>query len=88
MYFQKKFKKDVIESFVDSYVGGETPIPCIQCNQTVKFRDLYSYAQELRADALVTGHYVSRFQKNGKDRWLKDVKIINWTKFNIVKLIK
>ena len=66
LYFQKRFKKDVIESFVDSYVAGETPIPCVQCNQTVKFRDLYSYAKELKAEALVTGHYVSRIQKNGK----------------------
>ena len=66
LYFQKRFKKDVIDFFVDSYVAGETPIPCVQCNQTVKFRDLYSYAQELKADALVTGHYVNRIQKNGK----------------------
>ena len=66
LYYQKKFKKDVIDSFVDSYVNGETPIPCVQCNQTVKFRDLYSYAQELKADALVTGHYVNRIKKNGK----------------------
>ena len=66
LYYQKKFKKDVIDSFVDSYVAGETPIPCVQCNQTVKFRDLYSYAKELKADALVTGHYVNRIQKNGK----------------------
>jgi len=66
LYFQKKFKEDVIDSFVDSYAAGETPIPCVQCNQTVKFRDLHSYAQELKADALVTGHYVNRIQKNGK----------------------
>ena len=66
LYYQKKFKKEVIDSFIDSYVAGETPIPCVQCNQTVKFRDLYSYAQELKADALVTGHYVNRIQKNGK----------------------
>ena len=66
LYYQKRFKKDVIDTFVDSYVNGETPIPCIQCNQTVKFRDLYSYAQKLKADALVTGHYVNRIQKNGK----------------------
>ncbi len=65
LYYQKKFKKDVIDSFVDSYIAGETPIPCVQCNQTVKFRDLYSYARELKADALVTGHYVNRIQKNG-----------------------
>jgi len=66
LYYQKNFKKEVIDSFVDSYVGGETPIPCVQCNQTVKFRDLYSYAKELKADALVTGHYVNRIQKNGQ----------------------
>ncbi len=66
LYYQKKFKKDVINSFVDSYVAGETPIPCVQCNQTVKFRDLYSYARELKADALVTGHYVNRVQKKEK----------------------
>ena len=66
LYYQKKFKKEVIDSFVDSYVAGETPIPCVQCNQTVKFRDLFSYAQELKADTLVTGHYVNRVQKNGK----------------------
>jgi len=66
LYYQKKFKNDVIESFIDSYVAGETPIPCVQCNQTVKFRDLYAYAKELKADALVTGHYVTRIQKNGR----------------------
>ena len=65
LYYQKKFKKDVIDSFIDSYISGETPIPCVQCNQTVKFRDLYSYALEMKADTLVTGHYVNRIQKNG-----------------------
>jgi len=65
LYYQKKFKESVIDSFVDSYIAGETPIPCVQCNQTVKFKDLYSYAKELKADALVTGHYVTRIQKNG-----------------------
>ena len=64
LYYQKKFKKEVIDSFIDSYVSGETPIPCVQCNQTVKFRDLYAHALELKADALVTGHYVNRIQKN------------------------
>ena len=65
LYYQKNFKKEVIDSFIDSYLKGETPIPCVQCNQTVKFRDLYYYAKELKADALVTGHYVNRIQKNG-----------------------
>ncbi len=66
LFYQKKFKEEVIDSFIDSYVAGETPIPCVQCNQTVKFRDLFKYAKELKADALVTGHYVTRIQSNGK----------------------
>ena len=65
LYYQKKFKSEVIDSFIDSYTAGETPIPCVQCNQTVKFRDLFKYAKDLNADALITGHYVSRIQNNG-----------------------
>ena len=65
LFYQKKFKSEVIDSFIDSYAAGETPIPCVQCNQTVKFRDLFKYAKDLNADALVTGHYVSRIQQNG-----------------------
>jgi tRNA-specific 2-thiouridylase len=65
LFYQKKFKSEVIDTFIDSYAAGETPIPCVQCNQTVKFRDLFKYAKELNADALVTGHYVSRMQQNG-----------------------
>ena len=66
LFYQKKFKEEVIDSFIDSYVAGETPIPCVQCNQTVKFRDLFNYAKDLNADALITGHYVSRLHDNGK----------------------
>ena len=65
LYYQKKFKAEVIDSFIDSYAAGETPIPCVQCNQTVKFRDLFKYAKDLNADALVTGHYVTRIKNNG-----------------------
>ena len=65
LFYQKKFKSEVIDAFIDSYAAGETPIPCVQCNQTVKFRDLFKYAKELKADALITGHYVSRVQVNG-----------------------
>ena len=65
LFYQKKFKSEVIDSFIDSYAAGETPIPCVQCNQTVKFRDLFKYAKDLKADALVTGHYVAREQRNG-----------------------
>ena len=66
LFYQKKFKNEVIDSFVDSYVSGETPIPCVQCNQTVKFRDLVKYAKEMNADTLVTGHYVVSNFDNGK----------------------
>ena len=58
LYYQDKFKEGVIDSFIDSYLNGETPIPCVQCNQTVKFTDLFKEAKNLKADALVTGHYV------------------------------
>ena len=66
LYYQKRFKSEVINSFIDSYAAGETPIPCVQCNQTVKFRDLFKYAKELKADALITGHYVARIKKEGQ----------------------
>tara|TARA_B100001057_G_scaffold379666_1_gene385235 strand:+ start:1121 stop:2239 length:1119 start_codon:yes stop_codon:yes gene_type:complete len=58
LYYQNKFKQGVIDNFVDSYLKGETPIPCIQCNQTVKFKDLFEVSKELNADAMITGHYV------------------------------
>ncbi len=58
LYYQNKFKQGVIDNFVDSYLKGETPIPCVQCNQTVKFKDLFEVSKELKADALITGHYV------------------------------
>src|ERR1700749_2904615 len=49
-----------MDDFADSYLKGETPIPCVRCNQKVKFRDLLSAARELGAEALATGHYVRR----------------------------
>jgi len=58
LYYQSKFKEGVIDNFIDSYLNGETPIPCVQCNQTVKFTDLFEEAKNLKADALITGHYV------------------------------
>ena len=66
LYYQKKFKQEVIDNFIESYSLGETPIPCVQCNQTVKFRDLFKYSKDLKADALITGHYIKRIQTNGK----------------------
>ena len=62
--YQSIFQEEVIEKFADSYVKGETPIPCVDCNQTVKFRDLFKSARELGADALATGHYVKRIFSN------------------------
>ena len=56
--YEERFKNAVIDSFADSYAAGETPVPCITCNQTVKFADLLETAQQLGADALATGHYV------------------------------
>ena len=67
LYYQDKFKQGVIDNFVDSYLKGETPIPCVQCNQTVKFKDLYQVAKELNADALVTGHYVKNITSNNNN---------------------
>ena len=64
LYYQNKFKQGVIDNFVESYLRGETPIPCVQCNQTVKFRDLFEVSKNLNADALVTGHYVKSITNN------------------------
>ena len=66
LYYQDKFKQGVIDNFVESYLKGETPIPCIQCNQTVKFRDLFNESKQLNADALITGHYVKSITKNNE----------------------
>jgi tRNA-specific 2-thiouridylase len=57
--YESRFRDAVIERFAESYLAGETPIPCVECNRTVKFRDLLGLARELGADALATGHYVS-----------------------------
>ena len=56
--YESKFREKVIGSFADSYMAGETPIPCVTCNQTVKFADLLKTAKELGAAALATGHYI------------------------------
>ena len=64
LYYQNKFKQGVIDNFVESYLKGETPIPCVKCNQTVKFKDLFDVSKELNADALVTGHYVKSITNN------------------------
>lgn len=58
--YESNFKDSVIEDFADSYLRGETPIPCVRCNQTVKFRDLLAVAKDLGADCMATGHYIQR----------------------------
>ena len=58
--YEDRFRREVIDDFVDAYQRGETPIPCIRCNQRVKFRDLLTTARDLGASALATGHYVRR----------------------------
>ncbi|MBB4123891.1 tRNA 2-thiouridine(34) synthase MnmA [Martelella radicis] len=56
--YEARFRETVINPFAESYIAGETPIPCVACNQTVKFADLLTTARELGADALATGHYI------------------------------
>ena len=58
--YEDRFRQSVIDDFADSYARGETPIPCVRCNQTVKFSDLLATARDLKADALATGHYARR----------------------------
>src|SRR5690348_1132837 len=58
--YESRFRREVIDDFADAYARGETPIPCVTCNRTVKFRDLLATAKDLGADALATGHYVRR----------------------------
>ncbi|MDF2766213.1 MAG: tRNA 2-thiouridine(34) synthase MnmA [Rhodospirillales bacterium] len=58
--YEQRFRKQVIEDFAASYAAGETPIPCVRCNERIKFHDLLGTARELGAAALVTGHYVRR----------------------------
>ncbi len=58
--YESRFRQTVMDDFADSYLAGETPVPCVTCNQTVKFTDLLQVARELGAQALVTGHYVRR----------------------------
>ena len=57
--YESRFRDSVIDNFVESYLRGETPIPCVECNRSVKFRDLLATARELGASALATGHYVA-----------------------------
>lgn len=66
--YESKFKQSVVDDFADSYIRGETPLPCVRCNQSVKFKDLLKMAKDLDADFLATGHYVKKIEgKNGPE---------------------
>lgn len=72
--YQNLFQESVIDDFVETYLAGETPIPCVKCNQSVKFRDLLKVAKDLGADGMATGHYVQRkIDKNGKSQLHKAI---------------
>jgi len=71
--YESLFKNQVMEEFADSYLKGHTPIPCVRCNQTVKFKDLLKMAQDLNADCLATGHYVRRVEEGGQLQLKKGV---------------
>jgi tRNA-uridine 2-sulfurtransferase len=58
--YEDNFRQSVIDDFADSYLKGQTPIPCVRCNQTVKFRDLLKVAHDLGGDCMATGHYIQR----------------------------
>ncbi|MCC5961680.1 MAG: tRNA 2-thiouridine(34) synthase MnmA [Rhodobacteraceae bacterium] len=58
--YESHFRESVIDEFADAYLGGATPVPCIRCNERVKFRDLLETAQDLGADCMATGHYIQR----------------------------
>ena len=65
--YESRFQQSVIDNFADSYASGETPVPCIECNRSIKFRDLLSTARQLGAQALATGHYVA--SPTDRARW-------------------
>lgn len=71
--YEDIFKEQVIDDFADTYVKGYTPIPCVRCNQTVKFKDLFAIAKDLKADCMVTGHYIRREEINGVASLLRGV---------------
>lgn len=64
--YESRFKDSVMEEFADSYLRGETPIPCVRCNEEVKFKDLLATAKDLGADCMATGHYIQRIDSGGR----------------------
>ena len=71
--YESRFRDAVIDQFADAYLAGQTPVPCIRCNQTVKFRDLLDVARDLGAEAMATGHYVRRSVVNGRAQMRKAI---------------
>lgn len=71
--YESRFRDAVIDQFADAYLAGQTPVPCIRCNQTVKFRDLLDVARDLGAEAMATGHYVRRSVVDGRPQMRKAV---------------
>ncbi|WP_415289312.1 tRNA 2-thiouridine(34) synthase MnmA [Brevundimonas sp. S1H14] len=71
--YENRFRDAVIDQFADSYLKGQTPVPCIRCNQTVKFRDLLDVARDLGAEAMATGHYVRRATHGNRSQMRKAV---------------
>ena len=71
--FESIFQDQVINDFADSYLKGETPIPCVRCNQTVKFTDMFDRAKKLGASALATGHYIRRKKISGNPSLYKGI---------------
>ena len=64
--YESLFRESVIDNFADTYLSGHTPIPCVRCNETVKFKDLLTTAKDLGAEALVTGHYIETIFNDGQ----------------------
>lgn len=69
--YESKFKESVIDDFADAYMNGQTPIPCVKCNQSVKFKDLLKVAKDLGADCMATGHYIQRHKEEDKPAELR-----------------
>ena len=67
--YESRFKQSVMDDFADTYLAGHTPVPCIRCNETVKFHDLLHTARELGAEALVTGHYIETRKAEAGAQW-------------------
>lgn len=71
--YENLFQDQVMEDFADSYLRGETPIPCVRCNQTVKFIDMLDRAKKLGASAMATGHYIRRRKSTGTPSLYKGI---------------